>query len=131
MADLRAWLLERIEEDERGECTTTDYSGCHDCGITACRRLESARATSRAHADCDTHPMGPARVLADCAAKRQLVSLFTTPRNGAYDRWVGDQVLRVLALPYADRPRVPRRMATVKLHRSACISTAHAYSPIA
>lgn len=41
---------------------------------------------------------------ADRNAKRQIVALFVPPSDGSYDRWLGDEVLRILALPYVDRP---------------------------
>jgi len=46
----------------------------------------------------------PARVLAECEAKRRIVELFPSP--APVDSWdeAGERVLEMLALPYADHP---------------------------
>lgn len=55
----------------------------------------------------------PARVLAECEAKRRIMSLFAptladelSAAAGDWNEvaWRGEQVLRYLALPYADHP---------------------------
>lgn len=72
MSDLVAFLLARIEEDERA-ARATPASGYHD----------------------------PARVLAECEAKRRMLPYLVIPAH-RLDHCDRCSVLRLLALPYAD-----------------------------
>ena len=46
----------------------------------------------------------PARVLAECEAKRRIVEIFTPPHASTFDRLTAGVGLRALALPYANHP---------------------------
>jgi hypothetical protein len=88
MTDLATWLLDRIAEDEAVAREVGAYL------------LRSSQPESIAHAD----RWHPARVLAECAAKRRIVAECATQiedevTSGAI---TGIRVLRLLALPYAD-----------------------------
>ncbi len=77
--DLVRFLFERIAEDE-----------------AAARRAHGARVPPGL--------FGPGRVLADCAAKRGIVELQRADLMDDPDDWRADEILRLLALPYADHP---------------------------
>ncbi len=132
MDDLAAWLLERIAEDEAAARAATAgpwfvNSDKHGNQIgTDTVRPASIREFDRT---CDVISYGytsdpapdvditdaqhiarwnPARVLAECAAKRELIWM-ANPYDFADDGGTGmsehaDEILRTLALPYADRP---------------------------
>jgi len=49
----------------------------------------------------------PARVLAECEAKRRIVEEYVRIERGDYadsTRWLAEDILALLALPYADHP---------------------------
>ncbi len=77
--DLVRFLFERIAEDE-----------------AAARGARAARVPSGL--------FGPARVLAECAAKRGIVEIQRTDLVDDPEDWRADEILRLLALPYADHP---------------------------
>lgn len=88
--DLASWLLEQIADDEAVDWHDRDCStACPPPGPFPC--------------DCGV----PARVLADCAAKRAIVEeceeLLYNGDGGGTDP-CADRVLTLLALPYADQP---------------------------
>jgi hypothetical protein len=85
VSDLATWLLDRIAEDEavaRDVWQRPHFGRCNTQGDLSSLGDEC---------DCGL----PARVLAECAAKRRLIAL------GEKDSY-WDDVLRLLALPYAD-----------------------------
>jgi hypothetical protein len=107
-ADLAAWLLERLSEDEHGWCAHSE-----DCSVY----------TWDARCDCG----GQERWRAECDAKRRIVELHkpggrtsvgddTDPASWReycetcgsgepyeYPTWWPCDTLKLLALPYADR----------------------------
>jgi hypothetical protein len=46
----------------------------------------------------------PVRVLAECDAKRRIIELQRSDLRDDPEDWEADEVLRLLALPYADHP---------------------------
>ena len=120
MSDLAAFLLARIAEDEAAARVAVADSGL----IDAAKRADTA-AQGRA-ADCaHIARHDPARVLAECAAKRRIVEDHRSfdandwPHNRPRlictrcydgDNVFGDEAmypcltLRALAQPYADHP---------------------------
>jgi len=78
MADLAEFLLARIAEDEAA--------------------YESAYV-----AYLDGFPFTPTRVLAECETKRRIVELCAYWQRPV-DGLDGEDILRLLALPYADHP---------------------------
>ena len=72
-------------------------------------RIAEDEMQARKHLlDADRHGWGsyPARVLAECDAKRRIVELADRDDNwryGMHSEAIGE-VLRLLALPYADHP---------------------------
>ena len=103
MTDLAAWLLAQIAEDERVARIAGRY--VMEWGAT---EFEVGGGPYRAvceSSDYGSDPLehiarhDPARVLADCAAKRWLVDLSVHGCGDDYER-----VQRALAMPYADRP---------------------------
>jgi uncharacterized protein DUF6221 len=60
----------------------------------ACRRSDAAHI-ARWH---------PARVLAECDAKRRIIELQRSDLRDDPQDWEADEVLRLLALPYAGHP---------------------------
>ena len=77
--DLVRFLFERIAEDE-----------------AAARRAHGVRVPPGL--------FGPRRVLADCVAKRAIVELQRTDLIDDPEDWQPNEILRLLALPYADHP---------------------------
>lgn len=96
MTTLTEFLLARIVEDE------ADRHGIHDVAI--CSSLEWGGMTNLT-CDCGW----PERVLAECEAKRRIVEAH---RAWDENEWQSppyfsapmDEVLALLALPYADHP---------------------------
>ena len=102
---LTEFLLARIAEDE-------DHARWAQEGIDNQARLGIVLATALTHPDA----MSPARVLAECEAKRRLVELHDKPHEHPCGRleWIGYRAterveedhgcrtLGLLALPYAD-----------------------------
>ena len=116
MSDLAAFLLARIAEDEAVATLATsapwqeneslaggeddwriedaqgrDIAGCPDCGVRASFDRPDADHIAR---------HDPARVLAECEAKRRIVE----EADGADAQWWEHRYLLALALPYADHP---------------------------
>ena len=120
MDDLSRWLGEQLDEDERiaraatpgpweqapervGFLASAEYWYVVDCSGTA-----TARENAEHVAEWD-----PARVLREIDAKRQLIADYVESEqalSSAPDMWDVGRVeglriaLRLLALPYADRP---------------------------
>lgn len=99
---LAEFLLARIAEDEAGPWEHWwDESQYHRC--RAIREPEYAGDLEVGEEFCDCGmPRLRARVLAECDAKRRIVELyqFAPPASDPFM----DQVILLLALPYADRP---------------------------
>jgi len=110
MPDLRTYLLERVAEDKQAARLIHDRS----CAALDdwCYRHNHSDEPNPYPCDCDL----PARVLAECEAKRLIVTLHAdhgyrevgtacdtcgTPHEYPV-RWPCD-TLRALALPYVDR----------------------------
>lgn len=93
--DLASWLLDQIAEDERvaGDLAADGYPK-HG------RRVLSVQGTLEIPWPDRWNPV---RVLAECDAKRRIIASFEGLR---YDEAhvLADRVLRLLALPYSDRP---------------------------
>jgi Family of unknown function (DUF6221) len=89
--DLADFLLDRIAEDE----AVAHAAERHWHGI----RVESATSAEDEH----VRRHGPARVLADCEARRRIVEQFSLTRTMTGSAFV-TPLLRLLALPYADHP---------------------------
>ena len=87
-ATLTSFLLDRIAEDEANAGSKHDLA-YHD------------------HGDCGGCEY-PARVLAECEAKRRIVeqarNYSPELEHGDNGEWAFDTVLLALALPYADHP---------------------------
>ncbi len=77
--DVVRFLFERIAEDE-----------------AAARRARAGRVPPGL--------FGPDRVLADCAARRAIVELQRTNLMDDPEDWQANEILCLLALPYADHP---------------------------
>lgn len=101
---LTEFLLARIAEDEAVARNTEDVQGSR---IGSWRLAPAYRPTNLV-------AYHPARVLAECEAKRRIVgdesdgaALYAVHERGLWPdeltRWA-DQVLATLALPYADHP---------------------------
>ena len=116
MTDLASWLLEQIAEDERqvDELRESDYGD---------RTLIQEDWSGDGIYAPDLNDFGglwitPARVLAECEAKRRIIDEH--PKTDRYDESIAFcltcengharpgaypcYTLRLLALPYADRP---------------------------
>ena len=85
MSTLTEFLLARIKEDEVMAPLLHDYIEC-DLARQGLFDPDFGWECTCGH---------PARVLAECEAKRRIVELISSP---------GMQVFRLLALPYADHP---------------------------
>lgn len=99
--NLAEFLLARIAEDEK-PCVCLD--GRHGaCGGGWCS--EDCRVCSGGDAYTRDE-----RVLAECEAKRRIIRAVKRNPNAPWDAYaigrddVGREVLRLLALPYADHP---------------------------
>jgi len=113
VSDLAAWLLECIAEDERVARIAGRY--VMEWGAT---EFEVGGGPYRAvceSSDYGSDPLehiarhDPARVLAECASKRRLVELHAgvDPCDGHDPITLASEpcdTLRLLALPYRDRP---------------------------
>lgn len=112
MPDLAAWLLDQISEDERAalEVVTSYIAWTEDLDKPA---LDSAIGPG----DLDTYmSVDATRVLAECEAKRRIIEEAQIAQRSlerrlhpATDAINGHvialrRVVRLLALPYADRP---------------------------
>src|SRR3954447_20235096 len=117
MSALTDFLLARIDEDERtaGQATpgpwvpvpvgdadrwnvaprgTAHRDVAVDRAAGACRRPDAAHIT---HWD-------PVRVRAECGARRRIVQLQQSALRDDPLDWEADEVLRLLAVPYAGHP---------------------------
>ena len=89
MTDLAAWLLAQIAEDE---ADAREASGER---LWRWSQHDNMVIADSGHMQRFT----PARMLAECAAKRRIVDLSVHGCGDDYER-----VQRALAMPYADRP---------------------------
>lgn len=114
--DLVAWLRAQLDEDERVAKTATSggpwrVDGMSVRGQTRMNLTDVlvVRHTWPQEADHIVRH-DPARVLREVEAKRRIIDQYTTDINS--DHWearlaaddFGEAALRLLALPYADRP---------------------------
>lgn len=141
------WLPARIAEDEKAACQATsgpwtvdrdtgDVGPVDDCGRPDCARLmvsllpvdDDGAALPRPANALHVARWDPARVLAECEAKRRIVELYTEAIawaenaeddngydehvRGAAEGAVADMraVVRALALPYAHRDDCPEEL---------------------
>ncbi len=90
MDELATFILARISEDER-------------VAMTMHTRLRQARVLDP---DVEEYFVvwHPKRVLAECESKRLIVELQRSDLRDDPEDWEADEVLRLLALPYADHP---------------------------
>lgn len=92
MSDLVRWLRAQLDDDERLANEAGNFCW-HDC-------------------DADSHEhherWDPARVLREVEAKRRIIDMYDTAAGegfvGQLYRNSAEPTLRLLALPYADRP---------------------------
>jgi hypothetical protein len=125
VADLDAWLLEQIAEDERLALAASpgpwkpnaerdEVLAVDD--ITVCDGFALGNRQLRATVD-HIAEFDPFRVLAECNAKRQIIERYqfvtghgpAVDHTRAMDMTVGAvaalrDILQMLALPYAERP---------------------------
>jgi hypothetical protein len=88
VSDLAAFLIDRIDEEiSYARTLAPDYDG-YVKGLTS-------DAATRAALGPHLATYSPARIIADCEAKRRLIVRW---------RELHPDVLRLLALPYADHP---------------------------
>ncbi|MCR6706564.1 MAG: DUF6221 family protein [Cellulomonas sp.] len=119
MSDLTEFLLARIAEDEAVARRALALYGEREFTVewgwsVHIRHASGGHGTSFVDGAPD-----PARVLAECEAKRRIVALaddatgldmqvdgefLVGSRDEAADPYIGDLILRALALPYADHP---------------------------
>ena len=99
MSDLTTFILQRIAEDEAvaREATRLPYEGLSWSDHV----LSSERDTTPAM-DAFVERHDPARVLAECAAKRRIVEGMQP--FGPIDDINAEEIFALLALPYADHP---------------------------
>lgn len=128
MNDLAEWLLEQIAEDERiaQACVMPAHDGYKPHAALAAWLYEDGDEvvydftdptgySERFYVTCDSEGLrpavdeepgrhiatwDPARALAECAVKRQMIERWRPPNLIEYD-W--PWALRLLALPYVDR----------------------------
>lgn len=95
MSALTDFLLARIEEEERG---ARGLVAQYDSLVAGLRSTRLTMYLLGPHFG----RWAPARVLTECASKRQIVELHSTPE----ERRTGQPctTLRLLALPYAEHP---------------------------
>jgi hypothetical protein len=97
---LTEFLLARIAEDgavARRGMSEPAYLHWGDSAWEETYKMGEGEGCSEEGAAFIEH-MSPARVLAECEAKRRIVAQFQPSRNGYSD------LLALLALPYADHP---------------------------
>jgi hypothetical protein len=94
VTDLAAWLLEQITEDE------ADAREASDERLWRWSQHGDMIIADSGHMQRFT----PARMLAECAAKRRMVTLFSAMLVHYWYRQSAGEGLRILALPYRDRP---------------------------
>jgi hypothetical protein len=120
MSALTDFLLARIDEDERTAGWATPAPWVHvPAGGGTDRWNVEARGAGVAHRDVAVDRAGgacaradaahiahwdPARVIAECDARRRIVQLQQSDLRDDPQDWEADEVLRLLALPYADHP---------------------------
>lgn len=126
MSELVEWLLEQIAEDERrarAAALSVGWRGFGDERVESGKswidsyhevkriRSDDAPPSDRTVAHCGSLMLDrakhiatwdPARVLAECEAKRRIIKAVDGLSGQWYDEIEG-RVLELLALPYADR----------------------------
>jgi hypothetical protein len=110
MTDLAAWLLDRIAEDEAAARAATSPQWWPNprpsyVGLWAASEPKGrGRSVGQVKAAADAEHIArhdPARVLAECAAKRRIVQEVSFMK---LDTLTMGWVLQQLAVPYADHP---------------------------
>lgn len=121
--DLAQWLLEQIAEDERAAAAMRPGLQLYVCDGNGCLEepdgewADGEPHLPNHHANWLGPVLSPARVLAECEAKRKIVmrcalllEAFDDPDRGAWpdvnrrERYHARATLEALALPFADRP---------------------------
>lgn len=114
MSDLTDFLLERIAEDEEYARAAASASSrewlARSYRVVTADLFEVGELAVPTSAHVARHD--PARVLAECEAKRRIVELHNvgdhTCQGPEHATWAPDcHTLRALALPYADHPDHP------------------------
>lgn len=90
---LVGFLLARIDEDQR-------HAEQAAAGHWPDLRTTGSGGSAAAH----VARWHPARVLAECDAKRHIIELQRSDLRDDPQDWEADEVLRLLGLPYADHP---------------------------
>ena len=113
--DLATWLLWQVDADE--QCATAAGHGFGHLPLLTelngtWTELDLTQNVRPTYDQRFAKVFAPARVLAECAAKRQLVEIAVAQLEAADlypgGQWAGSNaraagILQVLALPYADR----------------------------
>jgi Family of unknown function (DUF6221) len=100
---LEEFLLARIAEDERMATPVQDHPMFDGTGIMITDYGRGPRMGINSNVAAYMARFDPARVLAECEAKRRIVKLVSDVKwTGSYA--VRDEVLETVALPYADHP---------------------------
>ena len=98
MDDLVQWLGEQLDEDEQVQKSLDDWHARN------CESIPVEGYNGPFPCDCGV----PARVLREIDAKRQIIERCTAVQGLLLDDFtaehLADDVLALLALPYADRP---------------------------
>ncbi len=104
--DIAKWLLEQIAEDESVARSESQWTPGRPGDESWHTLLCAWRVGEGISDNCECHV--PARVLAECGAKRWLVTLHRSNDDGSciscMDPIAPCDTLLLLALPYADRP---------------------------
>jgi hypothetical protein len=97
---LAEFLLARIDEDEA--------AWRRMLGIVRGSGFPGGKIPDRVNYSSSTTvlpvPIIPAKLLAECEAKRRIVEVNSADTWAAAHVWMPAQTLRLLALPYADHP---------------------------
>ncbi|MFE8961716.1 DUF6221 family protein [Streptomyces iakyrus] len=112
MDDLVQFLRDRLDEDERAARRAGDsFRQIGETGVIVATEGDRAEECASANwAGIAEHIVrhDPARVLAEVAAKRQIIDRCVSAQIPIRDDWSTDElagdVLAMLALPYADHP---------------------------
>ncbi|CBG71888.1 hypothetical protein SCAB_48371 [Streptomyces scabiei 87.22] len=113
MDDMVQWLGQQLDEDERIARVATpgpwEQSGIGEYGWAVSFSRPGAGVevedSDQGRADADfIAAHDPARVLCEIDAKRRIIAAYENYDREAPELDVPESVLRLLALPYADRP---------------------------
>jgi hypothetical protein len=109
VSDLATWLLEQIESDradaraaldiiEKTHPSNEGFDVTWDWGVHTRHRESGGSGSGFMPGAPD-----PMEVLAHCDATRRIVEIASDAAD-VLELWQGSAILRLLALPYADRP---------------------------